>query len=95
LALVIAVAETETILTEDVCFPAVLSCGTQFSGVDDVQHSTCPVSNHITVFAIAFDTMLLPSIHKCNIFSLPTLELMLLNSVHASHSCVSRTMYDD
>ena len=73
LSLVIAVAQT--ILTEDVC-------------LNNVQHLTCPVSNHVTVLAIAFDTMLLPSIHKCNIFSLPTLELMLLNSVHASHSCV-------
>jgi hypothetical protein len=51
--------------------------------------------SHVTVLAIAFDTMLLPSIHKCNIFSLPTLELILLNSVHASHPCVSRRMYDD
>ena len=41
-SLVIAVAQT--ILTEDVCFPAALSCGTQFSEMDDVQHSTCPVS---------------------------------------------------
>ena len=92
-SLVIAMAQT--ILTEDVCFSTVLSCGTQFSEMNNVQHLTCPVSNHVTVLAIAFDTMLLPSIHKCNIFSLPTLELMLLNSVHASHSCVSRTMYDD
>jgi hypothetical protein len=62
LSLVIAVAQT--ILTEDVCSPAVLSCGTQFSEMNDVQHSTCPVSSHVTVLAIAFDTMLLPSIHK-------------------------------
>jgi hypothetical protein len=45
--------------------------------------------SHVAVFVIAFDTMLLPLIQKCNIFSLPTLELMVLNSVHASHSCVS------